>query len=166
MPPTVFMQKKSNKTLGCQNSWHKLTKVTWMAAEIRYPYIVPDLYLKEEVVAKWSFQEDVSSLKASIRFICYLTIYWVKFRLHQKSAKRTQRSEKKNQNALYNLLWNQKSQHIIFQKEKSSSLLTYFELWWWFLWFCLFVCMIWNFWWISWSVKTDRVVENWQMVRI
>lgn len=37
-------RKKSNKNLGFQSSWHKVTKVTWMLAEIRYPHIVPTLY--------------------------------------------------------------------------------------------------------------------------
>lgn len=39
----VFMQEKSSKTLGCQNPWYKLTKVTWMPAETKYPQIVPTL---------------------------------------------------------------------------------------------------------------------------
>lgn len=77
MPPTVFMQKKSNKALGCQYYQHTLTKVKWMPDEIRYPYILPTLYWIEKVVAKWSFQKDVSSLKANIKQIMYLLLYYL-----------------------------------------------------------------------------------------
>lgn len=73
----IYAEKKSNKTLGCQNSWHKLTKVMRMPAEIRYPYIVLTLYWKEKVVAKWSFQKDVSSLKANMKQIIYLVPYYL-----------------------------------------------------------------------------------------